>query len=153
MSPSPPSRNLAGLFPGAAGDPPVNDGTWSDHPLWQALRRTRLRLAEGGRVRAGFPEDVLKLHGQSLSITGFMKPAGFVAWTEGMGEFQEFVLSRYAPDCPYCPAAGPTETIQVFLRQAAAPSAAMVTVEGVLELQDRMERGAFYRMTDSVTAT
>src|SRR6185312_7964009 len=113
----------------------------------------RLRMAEGGRVRADFPEEVRALNGERLPISGFLRPAGFVAWADGLGEFSEFVLSRYSPDCPYCPAAGPTETIQVFFRNPVAPTETMVCLDGVLQVQDRMERGAFYRLLDAVVST
>ena len=154
--PAPPRRTLADLFAdrpaqpgGIAGTAPGNDGTWSDHPLWSLLRSARLRLETGG-VRADIRPEVRDLHGRTISISGFIRPAGFVAIAEGFGAFERFVLSRYSPDCPYCPAAGPTESIAVTCREPIAPTSAMVTLEGELAVQDRMDRGAFYQLADAV---
>jgi hypothetical protein len=119
--------------------PQKNDGTWSGHPLWSILRQTKLKVDDNGIIRAAFVPQVLKLAGKQIKITGFVMPTGGDAR-------HQFILSRYSPECPFCPAGGPTETIEVFADQPVGRTQLMVTIEGVFNVQGDMEKGLFYRL-------
>jgi hypothetical protein len=119
--------------------PQTNDGTWSGHPLWSILRQTKLKVDDNGIIRAAFVPQVLKLAGKQIKITGFVMPTGGDAR-------HHFILSRYSPECPFCPAGGPTETIEVFADQPVGRTQLMVTIEGVFNVQGDMEKGLFYRL-------
>jgi hypothetical protein len=119
--------------------PKKNDGTWSAHPLWSILRETKLKVDDNGIIHAAFVPQVLQLSGKPMTITGFVMPVGGDAR-------HHFVLSRYSPECPFCPAGGPTETIEVFADQPVGATQLMVTIEGVFNVQGNMDAGLFYRL-------
>lgn len=119
--------------------PQKNDGTWSAHPLWSILRRTKLDVDANGIIHAKFVPEVLKMANKPIKISGFVMPLG-------KDPRHHFVLSRYSPECPFCPAGGPTETIEVFADKPVGATNLMVTLEGTLSIQDKMEVGLFYRM-------
>lgn len=119
--------------------PQKNDGTWSGNPLWSILRQTSLKVDDNGIIHAKFVPGVLKLSGKPMKITGFVMPTGGDAR-------HHFILSRYSPECPFCPAGGPTETIEVFADQPVGRTQLMVTIEGLFDVQGDMEKGLFYRL-------
>ena len=119
--------------------PKTNDGTWSGNPLWSVLRQTKLKVDENGIIHADFVPGVMKLSGKPMKITGFVMPTGGDAR-------HHFILSRYSPECPFCPAGGPTETIEVFADQPVGRTQLMVTIEGTFNVQGNMEQGLFYRL-------
>jgi hypothetical protein len=119
--------------------PKKNDGTWSAHPLWSILRQTHLKVDANGIIRADFVPEVQKLAGKPITISGFVMPIG--------GDTRHhFILSRYSPECPFCPAGGPTETIEVFADRPVGATQLMVTLAGTLNIQDKMDVGLFYRL-------
>jgi len=132
------------LATGSAYAEPVDDGTWSKHPLWPTLKKTRLAADQNGMVRAAFTPEVSSLSGKAMTISGFILPI------EASKRYNHFILSRYSPECPFCPSGGPTEVIEVFTDKAVGPTPALVTMRGTFSVQDNMEAGLFYRMKGGV---
>ena len=126
----------------AAGAEPVNDGTWSDQALWPVLKKTRLTTDANGLIRAAFAPEVTALANKPMTISGFILPIEATS-------HKHYILSRYSPECPFCPSGGPTEVIEVFLNKPLGPTSAMVTIKGVFSTQNNMEAGLFYRMKDA----
>ena len=123
----------------AAWAEPVNDGTWSDHALWPVLKKTRLTTDANGLIRAAFTSEVVALGDKAMTISGFILPIEATS-------HKHFILSRYSPECPFCPSGGPTEVIEVFLNKPVGLTSAMVTMKGMFSTQSDMEAGLFYRM-------
>jgi hypothetical protein len=121
---------------------PVQDGTWSDHALWPVLKKTKLTTDANGLVKAAFVPEVTALGGKPMTITGFVLPIAANSRTH-------YILSRYSPECPFCPSGGPNEVIEVFLKRPLGPTSAMVTMHGLFSMQPDMDAGLFYRMRDA----
>ena len=119
---------------------PVDDGTWSTNPLWPVLKKTHLITDANGLIRASFTPEVEALASKPMTISGFILPV------ETSTRYKHFILSRYSPECPFCPSGGPTEVIEVFSAKPVGPTPAMVTMRGVFAIQGNMEAGLFYRM-------
>ena len=84
------------------------------------------------------------------STTDTLKP---LAQATGGDARHHFILSRYSPECPFCPAGGPTETIEVFADQPVGATQLMVTIEGVFNVQGNMDAGLFYRLFHAKTVS
>jgi hypothetical protein len=131
---------VAAGIAGAARSSPVVDGTWSTNALWPVLKKTKLTMDASGAIRAAFVPEVLALANKPMAITGFILPI------ETTTHYQHFILSRYSPECPFCPSGGPSEVIEVFSSAPIAPTSAMVGMKGMFTVQNDMARGMFYRM-------
>lgn len=123
----------------------VQDGTWSDHALWPVLKKSKLAIDANGLVKAAFAPEVTALGGKPMTITGFILPIAANSRTH-------YILSRYSPECPFCPSGGPNEVIEVFLKKPLGLTSAMVTMHGMFSMQPDMDAGLFYRMKDAALA-
>jgi hypothetical protein len=119
---------------------PVDDGTWSTHPTWLTLKKTRLTTDDRGMVHAAIAPEVMGLAGKTLLISGFILPI------EAAASSKHFILSRYSPECPFCPAGAPNEVIEIFSNTAIAGTSTMVFLQGRFAVQNDVEKGLFYRM-------
>ncbi len=125
---------------------PANDGTWSDNPLWPVLKETHLTTDSSGAIHAAFAPGVLGLADKPMTISGFILPI------ENTTSYRHFILSRYSPECPFCPAGGPNEVIEVFAKSSIAPTSAMVVMNGMFSVQGDMDKGMFYRLGNAQLA-
>lgn len=119
---------------------PVDDGTWSTDKTWDVLKKTRLTTDPRGMVHAQIAPEVHALAGKQMVISGFIMP------TETTMTFRHFILSRYSPECPFCPAGAPNEVIEVFSTIDMSAANHMVFLEGRFHVQNKVEEGLFYRM-------
>ena len=122
---------------------PADDGTWSTDPIWKVLKKTRLTTDPRGMVHAQIATEVQALAGKPMVISGFILPI------ETSMSFKHFILSRYSPDCPFCPAGAPNEVIEVFSATAMGPASHMVFLQGHFSVQNNVEEGLFYRMENT----
>lgn len=112
--------------------------------LWTTLYKTKITLDEQkGIYHASFPDDVKKLNGQTVKISGFMLPL------ESTEKFKHFLLSKRTPTCYFCPPGEPNEVIEVFADKATDWDENLLTYEGKFELTDNGEKGIFFKMTDA----
>jgi hypothetical protein len=139
------AAGVAAMVAAPAFAEPVQDGTWSDHALWPVLKKTKLTTDANGLVKAAFAPEVMALGGKPMTITGFVLPIAANSRTH-------YILSRYSPECPFCPSGGPNEVIEVFLKKPLGPTSAMVTMHGLFSMQPDMDAGLFYRMKDAALA-
>lgn len=113
--------------------------------LWNVLGKTEVKIdEEKGVYNAVFPEDVKKMNGQTIKISGFMVPL------ESEEKFNHFLLSRRTPTCFFCPPGGPNEIIEVYSEKPTEWLEDLVTYEGKFELTDNKEMGVFFKMTGAV---
>ena len=125
---------------------PVDDGTWSTDPIWNVLKKTRLTTDPRGMVHAQIAAEVSALVGKPMTLSGFILPI------ETSMSFKHFILSRYSPECPFCPAGAPNEVIEVFSTVAMRPANHMVFLSGHFSVQNNVEEGLFYRMENTSIA-
>jgi hypothetical protein len=123
-----------------------DDGTWSKDPTWDILRRTRLTTDARGMVNAQIAPEVKALVGRQLVISGFILPI------ETTMSFRHFILSRYSPECPFCPAGAPNEVIEVFSTVDTGPTNYMAFYQGRFSVQNKVEEGLFYRLENARVA-
>lgn len=76
---------------------------------WDTLYKTKVKVDEKtGTYSATFPDEVKKLNGQTIKISGFMLPL------ENTEKFTQFLLSKHTPTCYFCPPGRPNEIIEVY---------------------------------------
>jgi len=122
------------------------DGTWSQDPTWDLLRTTRLTTDARGMVHATVPPKVEALAGKPMTVSGFILPI------EATPQFKHFILSRYSPQCPFCPAGAPNEVIEVYSKTLMQAGDYMVFLTGNFAVQNNVEAGLFFRLDAAVTA-
>ncbi len=86
---------------------------------------------------------VLELADKPMQISGFLTPL------DNTTSYRHFLLSRYSPVCPCCPAGGLSEVIEIYASAAIAPTPLMVLMSGLFHVQDDMARGRFYHLSDA----
>lgn len=123
----------------------IDDPTVSPDPLWAMLATTTLsQTPPDYAYRPSHPPAVLALVGREIQVAGFIAPL------EMGHEAAHFILSRYSPDCPYCPQGQPNEIIEV---RAARPirqqSKDLVHLKGRFALQDNGQIGLIFRLGDA----
>lgn len=119
------------------------DGTWSQDPAWDLLRTTRLTTDARGMVHAAVPPKVKALTGHDFTVSGFILPI------EASLKFQHFILSRYSPQCPFCPSGAPNEVIEINSKKPVQANNYMVFLKGRFSVQNNVEQGLFFRMDDA----
>lgn len=113
--------------------------------LWNVLYKTKVKLNEkSGTYSATFPDEVQKLSGQTIMISGFILPL------ESSKKFKHFLLSKRTPTCPFCPPGAPNEIIEVYTDKETNWTGDLVTYEGKFELTENEEMGIFFKMTAAV---
>lgn len=116
----------------------------SHDAIWDTLRKTKITTnEEKGIYLASFPDEVKKLSGQTVKISGFMLPL------ESEEKFKHFLLSKRTPTCYFCPPGEPNEVIEVFADKATEWDENLVTYEGKLELANDGEKGIFFRIRNA----
>ena len=123
-----------------------DDGTWSTHPVWRTLKTTKLTTDARGMVHAEIPSAVKELAGRSLVISGFILPLS------AQSESKHFILSRYSPECSFCPSGAPNEVIEVFSTKPMRAATYMVFLKGRFAVQDNVEEGLFFRLEQATVA-
>lgn len=162
--PLPSEADLADpLDPASAGLPPVRTGPMASdptplpdselaserqvqlslptvrHPLWDALRRTRITIDERTQLfQARHPASVRALEGRAVTVRGYMLPL------EATSRTRHFLISPYTPVCFFHPPAEPNEVIEVRLSRPIEAGYHLVEVTGVLRLANDGEKGLFF---------
>ena len=113
----------------------------SDTVTWKTLSQAKFK--EGKNAEVDFSEDVRKLNGHDITITGYIFPL------EASGDQRHFLLSAYPPSCPYCLPGGATELIEVTDSEPIKFTYDTITIHGKFELLsgDALKEGMFYRMS------
>ena len=132
--------------PGIKAQQRAYDGTWSQDPVWDLLKTTRLTTDLKGMVHASVPPKVQALAGKPMTVSGFILP------TEATPRFNHFILSRYSPQCPFCPSGAPNEVIEVYSKTLMQAGNYMVFLTGSFAVQNNLEAGLFFRLDAAVTA-
>ncbi len=112
---------------------------------WDMLYKTKITIDDSkGGYSAEVPEDVKKLVGQKIKISGFMLPL------ESTEKFKHFLLSKRTPTCFFCPPGGPNEIIDVYADKETKWVEQIITYEGTFELVNNAEMGVFFKMTEAI---
>lgn len=112
--------------------------------LWDTLYKTKVKVDDKtGTYSATFPDEVKKLNGQTVKISGFMLPL------ENTEKFKHFLLSKRTPTCFFCPPGAPNEIIEVYADKPTEWIEDLVTYEGKFELMDNKEMGVFFKMSEA----
>lgn len=113
--------------------------------LWDTLYKTKVKVDEKtGTYSATFPDDVKKLNGKTVKISGFMLPL------ENTEKFKHFLLSKRTPTCFFCPPGAPNEIIEVYASKPTEWIEDLVTYEGKFELMENKEMGVFFKISNAV---
>lgn len=116
----------------------------SKDTLWDTFSKTKVSLDDKtGNYSAVFPDDVKKLQGQTITISGFMLPL------ESSEKFKHFLLSKRTPTCFFCPPGAPNEIIEVYSDKETEWAEDLITYQGTFELIDNKEMGVFFKMSNA----
>lgn len=112
----------------------------SDTVSWKTLSHAKFK--EGKSAEVEFAEDVKKLNGHDITITGYIFPL------EASGDQRHFLLSAYPPSCPYCLPGGPTELIEVRLSKPVKFTYDAISLQGTFHLLngEALKEGMFYKI-------
>ena len=95
--------------------------------------------------RPVFSEDIQKLNGKEVTVTGYIIPV------EGYKSHSEFVFSAYPYNmCFFCGGAGPESVMEVLAKEPIKYSAESVTIRGKLELNYDDANRLMYALSDVV---
>lgn len=112
--------------------------------FWTILAKAKIKLdAATGIYTAQIPDDIKKISGTEVSVSGFMLPL------ESTETFRHFLLSKRTPTCPFCPPGLENEIIEVIVKQPVEWAEDIVTVKGKFVLTENREMGVFFKMTDA----
>jgi uncharacterized protein len=112
--------------------------------LWQTLLKTKISVdTTKGLYSAKFSEDIKKLNGQKIKVSGFIVPL------EPTITFKHFLLSKKTAVCPFCPPGEPNEVIEVFATKPEKWQDNLVVYEGQFELVNNREQGIFFRLNNA----
>ncbi len=112
--------------------------------LWDTLYKTSVKVDDKtGTYSATFPDEVKKLNGQTVKISGFMLPL------ENSEKFTHFLLSKRTPTCFFCPPGAPNEIIEVYTTKPTEWIEDLVTYEGKFKLMENKEMGVFFKMSEA----
>lgn len=113
--------------------------------LWTTLGKAKITLDENkGTYDAKLTDDIKKLDGQKISISGFIVPL------EATETFKHFLLSKRTPTCFFCPPGEPNEIIEVFTDKPVPWDEDLVVYEGTFSLTKNADMGIFFKMTGAV---
>lgn len=113
--------------------------------LWETLYKTKVKVDDKtGTYSATFPDEVKKLNGQTVKISGFILPL------ENSEKFTHFLLSKRTPTCFFCPPGAPNEIIEVYTAKPTEWIEDLVTYEGKFEFTENKEMGIFFKMNDAI---
>lgn len=113
--------------------------------LWIILSKAKITLDENkGTYDAKLTDDIKKLDGQKISISGFIVPL------ETTETFTHFLISSRTPTCFFCPPGEPNEIIEVFTDKPVPWDDDLVMYEGTFGLTQNVDMGIFFKMTNAV---
>ena len=113
--------------------------------LWATLGKAKITLDENkGTYNATLTDEIKKLDGQKISISGFVVPL------EATETFSHFLLSKRTPTCFFCPPGEPNEIIEVFTDKPVPWDDDLVVYEGTFGLTKNADMGIFFKMTGAV---
>lgn len=113
--------------------------------LWTTLGKAKITLDENkGTYDATLTDEIKKLDGQKISISGFILPL------ETTETFKHFLLSKRTPTCFFCPPGEPNEIIEVFTDKPVPWDEDLVVIDGTFALTKNADMGIFFKMTDAV---
>jgi len=115
----------------------------SQHPIWQALEKTKISEDKKGFFCAQIPAEVRDLAGKEITVNGFMMPL------EAKEKFKHFLLAKRTPTCPFCPPGQPNEIVDVWMTGNVKYTEDLVTVKGRFELMNNTEMGLFFRLKNA----
>lgn len=114
----------------------------SHDALWAQLAKTKIDVDPNkGLYDAHVPDDIKKMQGQDVSISGFILPL------ESTPTFKRFLLSKRTPTCFFCPPGAPNEVIEVTTDKPVKWDEDLVTYQGAFELTNDREMGIFFKLT------
>lgn len=120
----------------------------SQHPLWEALHKTKVTANEKtGYFSAQFPPEVKAIVGKEQTVNGFMMPL------ETKDKFSHFLLSKRTPTCPFCPPGEPNEIIDIWTRKPVTYEDKLITLKGTFELMNNKDMGLFFKLKDATEIT
>lgn len=112
--------------------------------IWDTLAKSKVTFnEEKGEYSAVFPDEVKKLSGQTIKVSGFMLPL------DSSEKFTHFLLSKRTPTCPFCPPGTPAEIVEVYAEKPTEWVDDLITYEGRFELIDNKDLGVFFKITDA----
>lgn len=116
----------------------------SKDKIWDILMLSQISMNENeGTYQVTIHEDVKKLTGQKVKMSGFMMPL------ESTEKFHHFLLSKRTPTCAFCPPGQPNELVDVMLTGDSTDwKDGLITVEGIFSLINDQELGVFYKISD-----
>lgn len=95
--------------------------------------------------RPVFSEDIQKLEGKEVTVTGYVIPV------EGYKSHTEFIFSAYPYNmCFFCGGAGPESVMEVLAKEPVKYSAEAITIRGKLELNAYDSNRLMYALSDVV---
>ncbi len=110
--------------------------------LWDTLYTTKVKFdSNTSSYSAVFTDEVKKLDGTVVTISGFMLPL------ESSEKFTHFLLSKRTPTCYFCPPGEPNEIIEVFAATPTEWRDELMTYRGTFALTHNKEAGIFFQMT------
>ena len=121
-------------FPGL----PIAEGVVA----WGDLMRARIKF-EDRRLIAEFPEEIAKLKGKSVKLSGFMMPL------EPTMAQNRFLLTSNPPSCFFHVPGGPTGAVEVLAHESVNVSWNPILLEGRFEPQESSSTGVVYRLLDA----
>ena len=124
----------------------VQDGT----NVWKTLAKITFKKEYddllGFKVdRPVFSEDIQKLSGKEVTVTGYIIPV------EGYKSHTEFIFSAYPYNmCFFCGGAGPESVMEVISKEPIKYSAEAITIRGKLELNSDDVNRLMYGLSEVV---
>ncbi|MCB0655571.1 MAG: hypothetical protein KDC57_05505 [Saprospiraceae bacterium] len=95
--------------------------------------------------RPVFSEDIQKLSGKEVTVTGYIIPV------EGYKSHTEFIFSAYPYNmCFFCGGAGPESVMEVISKEPIKYSAEAITIRGKLELNSDDVNRLMYGLSEVV---
>lgn len=113
---------------------------------WKMLSKTEMNFTNTQteqELNPNYSPELIALNSHDVSIKGFMFPL------DAKGKQTHFLLSPYAPSCPFCMPAGASELIEVHPTDPVSIYGKSIMVKGQLELltkQSDLEGGMLYRI-------
>lgn len=117
---------------------------------WELLSEATMGVSrKGGKEipTPTYPESITLLNHHAITVRGFIFPL------EQSAKQSHFLLSAYPPSCPYCLPAGPSELIEIWMKQPINFTYDAISLKGefeYLEKDEDLQAGMFYRMRDGV---
>lgn len=93
-----------------------------------------------------FDDEIKKLHGQRITIVGFMIPL------QAETKQKHFILSATSGGCDFCSSGGIGSHMEVYSIRAIRYTVEPIQVTGIFRLHEQDENGRFFRITAAQAA-